>query len=91
MDKIPQHIISIPSIGPVVGAIILGEIGDIYRFEGREQLIIYTGINPSIYETGQFKVVKTHMSKCGSPYRRQAVWRAVTKSAILNHTFHTLK
>ena len=33
MDQIPQFITSIPGIGPVTGAAILGEIGDVHRFD----------------------------------------------------------
>ena len=33
MQQIPQHITSIPGIGPATGAAILAEIGDIQRFE----------------------------------------------------------
>lgn len=82
MDEIPQHITSIPGIGPVTGAVILGEIGDVSRFEKSEQLVAYAGIDPSVYETGQFKATQAHMSKRGSPYLRQAVWQAATMAAI---------
>jgi transposase len=82
MGQIPQFITTIPGIGPVTGAVILGEIGDINRFEGSEQLVAYAGIDPSVYETGQFKANQAHMSKRGSPYLRQAIWQAATIAAI---------
>lgn len=81
MDQVPQFITSIPGIGSVTGAVILGEIGDIHRFEGSEQLVAYAGIDPSVYETGQFKADHAHMSKRGSPHLRQAVWQAATVAA----------
>ncbi len=81
MDQIPQFITSIPGIGPVTGAVILSEIGDINRFEGSEQLVAYAGIDPSVYETGQFKADHAHMSKRGSPHLRQAIWQAATVAA----------
>jgi transposase len=49
----------------LIGVVILGEIGDFNRFEESEQLIAYAGIDPSVYETGQFKADQVHMSKRG--------------------------
>ena len=55
MNQIPQHITSIPGIGPVTGAAILAEIGDIQRFESVDKLVAYAGIDPSVYQTGNSK------------------------------------
>lgn len=82
MDQIPQHITSIPGIGAVTGAAILAEIGDVNRFESSEKIVAYAGIDPSVYETGQFKADQAHMSKRGSPYLRRALWQAASMAAI---------
>ncbi len=55
MAQIPQHITSIPGIGPVTGAAILAEIGDISPLRCAEKLVAYAGIDPSVYQTGQFQ------------------------------------
>ena len=78
MSQIPQHITSVPGIGPATGAAIVGEIGDISRFDSPEKLVAYAGIDPSVYQTGQFQASEAHMSKRGSPYLRHAVWQAAT-------------
>jgi transposase len=82
MNQIPQHITSIPGIGPVTGAAILAEIGDIQRFETVDKLVAYAGIDPSVYQTGQFQASETHMSKRGSPYLRHALWLAATAALL---------
>jgi transposase len=82
MDRIPQYITSIPGIGPVTGAAILAEIGDVNRFESSEKIVAYAGIDPSVYETGQFKAAQTHMSKRGSPYLRCALWQAASMAIM---------
>jgi transposase len=74
MLQVPQHITSIPGIGLVTGAAILAEIGDVSRFDNVEKLVAYAGIDPSVYQTGQFQATKAHMSKRGSPYLRHALW-----------------
>ena len=78
MGQIPQHITSIPGVGPVTGAAILSEIGDVNRFSSVEKLVAYAGIDPSVYQTGQFTASQAHMSKRGSPYLRHALWQAAS-------------
>jgi transposase len=78
MDQIPQHLTSIPGIGPVTGAAIVAEIGDVSRFDSVEKLVAYAGIDPSVYQTGQFRASEAHMSKRGSPYLRHALWLAAS-------------
>jgi transposase len=83
MQQIPQHITSIPGIGPATGAAILAEIGDIQRFDTLDKLVAYAGIDATVYQTGQFQASEAHMSKRGSPYLRQALWLAAV-AAILH-------
>ena len=78
MHQIPQYITSIPGIGPVTGAAIVAEIGDVNRFDSVEKLVAYAGIDPSVYQTGQFRASTAHMSKRGSPHLRHALWLAAS-------------
>jgi transposase len=81
MERLPQHITSIPGVGPVTGATILAEIGDIHRFASPEKLVAYAGIDPVVYQSGEFRAVNTRMSKRGSPYLRHALWQAAFGAA----------
>jgi transposase len=78
MAQTPQFITTIPGVGPVTGAAILAEIGDVNRFESSEKLVAYAGIDATVYQTGQFEATETHMSKRGSPYLRHALWQAAS-------------
>lgn len=69
---------SISGIGPILGATILSEIGDISRFSSADKLAAYIGIDPSVNQSGEFTASSTHMSKRGSPYLRRAIWMAST-------------
>ncbi|PIH05042.1 hypothetical protein CS538_07610 [Clostridium combesii] len=60
-------------MGPVLGAIILSEIGDIARFKNASKLVAFAGIDPTVKQSGQFIGTKNKMSKCGSPYLRRAI------------------
>ena len=84
MQQLPQHITSIPGIGLTTGAAILGEIGDIKRFDSPDKLVACqgthsdAGIDATVYQSGEFEATETHMSKRGSPYLRQALWQAAS-------------
>jgi len=78
MDQIPQHLTSIPGVGPTTGAALLAEIGDVQRFDAPEKLVAYAGIDATVYQTGQFEARQMHMSKRGSPYLRHALWQAAS-------------
>lgn len=65
MDKMDSVIKTIPGIGSLNGAMIIGEIGDITRFEKPCQLLAYAGLDPSVYQSGNFTAARTRMSKRG--------------------------
>ena len=44
--------------------------------EDPEKLVAFAGIDPVVYQTGQFEATNTRMSKRGSPYLRHALWQA---------------
>jgi len=75
-------ITSIIGIGDILGAIIIGEIGDISRFESASQLVAYAGLDSSVKQSGDFIGTKTKISKRGSPYLRRAIWLAATVAAF---------
>ena len=56
-------IMTIPGIGTINGGMILGEIGDIYRFSTPGKLLAFAGLDPSVYQSGNFQAKKTRMSK----------------------------
>jgi transposase len=80
MSHIEQHITSIPGIGPVTGAAIIAEIADINRFDSPTKLVAFAGIDPTVYQSGDFQATHTRMSKRGSPYLRHALWQAASSA-----------
>lgn len=68
---------SIPGVGPLTAATILGEIGDIQRFPSAKQLTAYAGLDASVFESGTtFKSRSNKISKRGSTYLRKALYQA---------------
>ena len=87
MDRMDSVIKTIPGIGALNGAMILGEIGDISRFEKPCQLLAYAGLDPSVYQSGNFKAARTRMSKRGSKLLRYALINAAWQITLVNRTF----
>ncbi len=76
MDSLDSPITTIPGIGPVYGATILAELGDIKRFPSAKQIVSYAGLDASVHESGDFKGSQSRMSKRGSAYLRRAIYGA---------------
>jgi len=81
MDFLGSPIQTIPGIGPVLGAVILGEIGDIACFENPKQLVAFAGIDATVKQSGEFEGQNNRMSKRGSPYLRRALYQAAVVAA----------
>lgn len=82
-------IMTIPGIGYVNGGIILGEIANIHRFSKPCKLLAFAGLDPSVYESGNFKAKHTRMSKRGSRVLRYALVNAAHNVVKNNATFKT--
>lgn len=76
------YITTIPGIGPILGATIFSEIGDISRFSSSAKLAAFAGIDPTIKQSGEYSSTKNHMSNRGSPYLRRALWQASVRAAM---------
>ncbi len=74
--QLDSHLTTIPGIGIVLAASIESEIGDISRFKDPSKLVAFSGIDPSVTQSGEFNSNHNKMSKRGSPYLRRAIWMA---------------
>ena len=87
LDKINSPITTIPGIGAVTGAAILGEIGDISRFSNASKLAAYAGIDASVSQSGEYQSTNNKMSKRGSPYLRKALFNTALVAAFHDPVF----
>lgn len=87
MYELNSVILTIPGIGFLNGAMILGEIGNISRFSNPAKLLAYAGLDPSIHQSGQYKANSTRMSKRGSKILRYALINAAWNVSLNNKTF----
>jgi transposase len=82
VQRVSAHLTTIPGVGRTTGAMILGEIGDVARFDSADKLVAYAGIDASVAESGEFQADQAHMSKRGSPYLRYAIWQAAVAALL---------
>jgi len=87
LTKIDTPIQTIPGIGSVTAAAILGEIGDISRFSSPSKLVAYAGIDASVEQSGTFKGAHKCMSKRGSSCLRKALFSAAFVAAKCDPVF----
>lgn len=87
ISSINSVLFTIPGIGIVNGGIILGEIGDIHRFSSPNKVLAYAGLDPSVYQSGNFQAKRTRMSKRGSRTLRYALMNAAHNVVKNNQTF----
>ncbi len=57
-------------IGEILTAEILGELGDITRFNSPKEIIAFCGLDPTIKQSGKSINVKGAISKRGNKYAR---------------------
>ncbi len=73
MQDIDTPILSIPGLATTSAAIILSEIGDIFKFSNSRALIAYAGLDNSVYQSGT-ESNYGRISKRGSKYLRTALY-----------------
>jgi len=85
--KVNSPITTIPGIGSVNAAVILGEIGDINRFSNPSKLAAYAGIDVNVNQSGESKSQNGKMSKRGSSYLRKTLFQSALVAAFNDPTF----
>ena len=70
MERIPNPLLSVQGLGPVITAGIAAEIADIQRFPDDPQLAKFVGLVWRKHASGQFVAEETRLAKTGNVYLR---------------------
>jgi len=86
-QPLPEYDIlrSIPGIAENTATSIIGELGDIRRFQSTNQINAFMGIDLRHYESGNF-LAKEHITKRGNPYARKILFKCIHNIASASHT-----
>ena len=86
-QPLPEYDIlrSIPGIAETTATSIIGELGNIRRFQSTNQINAFIGIDLRHYESGNF-LAKEHITKRGNPYARKILFKCIHNIASASHT-----
>ncbi len=86
-QPLPEYDIlrSIPGIAETTATSIIGELGDIRRFQSTKQINAFIGIDLRHYESGNF-LTKEHITKPGNLYARKILFKCIHNIASASHT-----
>ena len=87
VQPLPEYDIlrSIPGIAETIATSIIGELGNIRRFQSTNQINAFIGIDLRHYESGNF-LAKEHITKRGNPYARKILFKCIHNIASASHT-----
>ena len=88
-QPLPEYeiLLSIPGIAETTATSMIGELGDIRRFQSANQINAFIGIDLRHYESGNF-LAKEHITKRGNPYARKIPFKCIHNIAAASHTNH---
>ena len=87
LDEMESKLLTIPGMSYNQATVIHGFIGDISRFNKSCQLLAYAGLDPSVYQSGNFEARSTRMSKRGNSLLRYNLVYAAHNLVLHNKTF----
>lgn len=78
----------IKGLSRYLASIIFSEIGDFNRFAKENQVIAFAGLDPSVYQSGNYSRIEgNHISKRGPKYLRKALYYAAKTAIIYDQEF----
>ena len=91
LKEIDTPILSILGISFKLAGSILGEIGDISKFDSPSKLLSFAGLAPSMYQSGKFFSTHSVMVKRGSKYLRFSLMNASRMVCMNDAVFNNFK
>ena len=79
-SKLPEYpvVMEMYGVGESLGPQLMAEIGDVRRFERKQSLVAFAGIDPSPSESGDYCSRSNKTTKRGSPYLRRTLFNIMT-------------
>lgn len=84
-SQLPEYpiVMRMFGVGPVLGPQLMAEIGDVRRFERKQALVAFAGVDAPPCQSGTFESKNRHISKRGSPRLRKTLFQVM--STIIQH------
>jgi transposase len=88
LQQAQELLVTIPGIGRLTAAKLLGEIRDIREFEDARQLAAYAGVTPRIFVSGTSVHKKSRLSKTGNANLRKILYMPAISAKRWNPIVH---
>ena len=78
--QLPEYpvVMEMYGVGESLGPQLMAEIGDVRRFDRKQSLVAFAGVDPMPNQSGEKNVRSNKASKRGSPYLRKALFNVMT-------------
>lgn len=86
-QELNSVLLTVPGISYVALSAILGILGDFSRFDDPKKIIAFAGLDPVVFQSGNFSAKSTRMSKRGSSLLRQMLILSAYNVVKNNPTF----
>jgi len=73
-DRLPGYIFTLPGINPISAVSLFGETDPIETFQSGAQLVVFAGLDTTVFQTGQYEAPRRRITKRGSPFLRHTLW-----------------
>ena len=85
-QPLPEYdiLLSIPGIAETTATSIIGELGDVRRFQSANQINAFIGIDLRHYESGIY-LAQEHITKRGNPYARKILFKTIHNITTAGH------
>ena len=79
-SQLPEYpiVMRMFGVGPVLGPQLMAEIGDVRRFDRKQSLVAFAGVDAPPCQSGTFDSKNRHISKRGSPRLRKTLFQVMT-------------
>lgn len=79
-SRLPEYpvVMQMYGVGESLGPQLMAEIGDVRRFQRKQSLVAFAGIDPSPNESGDYHSRSNKTTKRGSPYLRKTLFNIMT-------------
>ena len=76
---LPEYpvVLSLQGVGEILGPQLIAEIGDVYRFDRKQALVAFAGLDAPPFQSGKFESTNRRISKKGSPHLRKALFQVM--------------
>ena len=84
-SQLPEYpvVMQMFGVGPVLGPQLMAEIGDVRRFDRKQSLVAFAGVDAPPCQSGSFESRNRHISKRGSPRLRKTLFQVM--STLIQH------